>query len=551
MLYREISRVLGMYLFCLALTLCIPLAVAGYYQWMANSQSHPQPHSTLAFFITLLICLILGIFCRYIGGRKAAGILYRRESLFLVVIIWFVTAFIGAIPFVATRTLTDPLDAYFEAMSGLTTTGATVMHAKAYDLQTGEEIPIVHQFPGNPPIRYEFYGTIAPIINSQTGAVMATGIEAVGKALLFWRSFLQWIGGAGIVMLFIAILPALGVGGKVLYQAETTGPVKEALTPRIHDTASLIWKLYLCFSLLQIILLLVTNPSMPLFDAICVTFSSISTGGYAVRNASIGAYNNLATEIVVMAFMFLGSLNFVLFIYVLHKKFRRLFDPEFNIYLIQLCIVAFVLINCLIHTPSFSLSNQESAPTSLSLSGALRYGVFQLISLQTSTGFATADYNLWPFTAQVILLTVMFIGGMSGSTAGGIKVIRHIILLRLTGQRIELMFRPQVVRSLRIGSTPIDSNRATTVLTFFFVVIALTLIGTFLLVADGIDPETAFSTTASMLNNVGGGFRMAAPTESFAFLTPFGRVLSIVWMVFGRLEYFAVLIIFLPEFWKR
>jgi trk system potassium uptake protein len=551
MLYREISRILGLYLFCLAGALCIPLLAAAYYQWMAHPQNHPQTHSTFAFFITLLICLALALFFRYAIGRRATGSLYRREALFLVVIIWFVTALIGAIPFVLSRTLTDPLDAYFEAMSGLTTTGATVMRAKEYDPLTGEEIPIVRDFPGFPPVRYEFYGTIPPVIDPATGEVVATGIEAVGKALLFWRSLMQWIGGAGIVLLFLAVLPALGVGGKVLYQAEATGPMKESLTPRIRETAGLTWKLYLGLSVLQVILLLATNPKMAFFDSLCITLSSISTGGYSVRNGNIGAYNNLATEIVVMVFMFLGSLNFVLFTHILHRKFRRIFEPEFNIYVIQLVIVSLFVIYQLFNTPGFLLPLHPEIDSALSIGKAIRYGVFQLLSLQTSTGFATADYDLWPFIVQVVLLAVMFIGGMSASTAGGIKVIRHAILCRLTGQQIELMFRPEVVRTLRIGNVQVDSRRATTVLTFFFIVMALTLIGTLALVADGVDPVTALSTNASMLNNVGGGFRMAGPTESFAFLNHFGQIVSILWMVFGRLEYFAILIVFLPEFWKR
>ena len=423
------------------------------------------------------------------------------------------------------------------------------MTAKEYNA-TGQEVPIVKTFPGKPPIEYVFYGTIKPVISPE-GEVIATGLEAVPQSILFWRAFLQWIGGMGIVMLFLAILPALGVGGKVLYQAEMPGPMKEALTPRIRDTASLLWKLYLGLSLLEIALLMLTNFDMPFFDALCITFSNLSTGGFTVRNGGIGSYNSLSTEMVILAFMVLGSLNFVLYTYLLKRKFRRIFEPEFNVYIIWLLAIIGLVTWNLIGTPEVLLSPNQTNDGTFNFIESLRYGSFQLISLQSSTGFATANFNNWPYATQVILLAVMFIGGMSGSTAGGIKVIRHTILARLSIHRIELMFRPQTVRTLRIGNSQIDSNRATTILTFFFIVMVLVLLGTFLLVSDGVDPQTALTVNGCMLNNIGAAFGMAGPTESFAFLSPFGQMLSILWMVMGRLEYFALLIIFVPDFWKR
>ncbi len=549
MRYRELCRILGVYLYFLSATILFHFGMALYFQSLADPATHPQPHATLAFAITFIACATLATLCRFLWGRRASGALFRREGLALVVVIWFVTGLFGALPFTLSGTLENPIDAYFEAISGLTTTGSSAMQAKSYG-PSGEEIPITATFPGVPPIHYEFYGTVRPVIDPVTGATLATGVEAVGRAVLFWRSFLNWIGGMGIVMLFLAILPALGVGGKVLYQAEMPGLVKDALTPRIRDTASLLWKIYIGLTFLQVVLLTVTNHEMPLFDAITIAFSSLSTGGFSVRNSSIGYYESAATDWITILFMVLGSLNFVLFTYILKRKFRRIFEPEFNVYIVFLFVMTFILAFNLRGTQEALLTSQ-SEPATFNFMAALRYGCFQLVSLQTTTGFATANFDIWPYISQVLLLTVMFFGGMSGSTSGGIKMIRIVALVRLTIQKIENMFKPETVRALRIGPSEITSERGVTVLTFFFIVMGLTLIGTFLLVADGVDPETSLSVNACMLNNIGQAFRMGGPTQSFAFLSPFGKILSIFWMIFGRLEYFAVLLVFLPGFWKR
>lgn len=544
---REISRILGAYLYFLAIALVIPLGVALYYQFIAAPASHPQPHSTFAFLETIVICLLLALLFRRFG-RGSKGQLYRREGLALVVVIWFITAGIAGLPFQLSGTFSSPLDSYWEAMSGLTTTGASVMTPKEYD-ESGQEVPIEHVISLSPPTVYTYYGTITPVRNAD-GEIVLEGIEAVSKAVLFWRSFLQWLGGMGIVVLFLAILPALGVGGKVLYQSEVPGPLKDSMTPRIRDTASLLWKTYLVMSAAQVLLLMVTNHQLSLFDALCVTFSTVSTGGFTVRNASIGSYQNQWTDTVVVLFMLLGSINFVHYVNLTRRKFTRLWDPELFIYLLCL-ICGTLLITLLLHgTPEVLLAPTDSTPMTFSWWASLRYGAFQLLSVQSSTGFVTADFDMWPFGTQVILLTAMFVGGMSGSTAGGIKVIRHSMIWRITIDRIESIFRPNQVRVMHIGRGRISHDKAITVLCFFFIVIALTLVGTFVLVLDGIDPETALSVNACCLNNIGVAFRMAGPMETFAFLPTISKSLEIVWMVAGRLEFFAILIIFIPDFWR-
>ncbi|MGB7979028.1 MAG: TrkH family potassium uptake protein [Chlamydiales bacterium] len=527
------AKILSKYLFYLSALLLIPLGVSGFYQLFPAS--HPQPHCTLSFFLTFTVSLSLALALRWIG-RKAEGGLYRRESILLVVFIWIITAIISSFPFSFSRTL-SPLDAYFEAMSGLTTTGATALSPKAYDPGTGAEIPIYLTNPHIPEKTYVYQGTVAPVRDPETGLVLYSGIEAVGKGLLLWRALLQWIGGMGIVVVFLAVLPVLGVGGKFLYQMETTGPIKDEINPRVRETASQLWKLYAFFTLLETALLVWTNGEMPLFDAICTALSTISTGGFSVKNDSIASYHSAATEGIVIAFMIIGSINFSLYFHILRLKFYRVYVPDFFLFLGIAALGSIAVSSFLI--PEFGLSE------------AFRQGSFQALSVQTTTGFFSANYDLWPFAPQMIMLILMFVGGMSGSTAGGIKTSRFYIAYKIILHRLESLFRPDSVRKLYIGKNEVDDKNALTVLAFFCIVAFCTALGTFVLVLDGVDPETALGIIASFLNNVGLAFRSAGPTESMAFLSPFSKLLATFWMLLGRLEFFVVLLLFLPAFWKN
>ena len=546
MYFREIFRVLGSYLYVLAAVMLIPMSVAGYFEFFKEPSAHLQPHSTPAFILTIVITSALGFMFHHFG-RGSTGRLYRREGLALVVGIWFISAFVGGMPFYFSGTLSNPIDAYFEAMSGLTTTGASVMHPKAYDPVTKEEVKITKTISETYDIDYTFYGTIDPVRDPDSGKVLFSGVEAVGKGLLLWRSFMQWLGGMGIVVLFIAILPALGVGGRVLFHAEVPGPSKEAVTPRIKETAALLWKLYLSFTVIEVVLLMATNQRIGLFDALSLTFSNLSTGGFSVRNASVGAYNSAATEWIITGFMLIGSINFSLYFYCLKGKFYRLYEPEFLLYLCLLLLGSGILSWQLVGTEKQLLNGETGL---FSVGEAIRYGTFHLVSAQTSTGFSTANFDTWPYICQVLMLIVMYVGGMSGSTGGGIKIVRHYIAFRVIQNKVESLFSPERIRVFRIGNYLVDNNAAQTVLCFYLTVIALSVLGTLLLALDGVDPETALSVNTCMINNIGIAFRAGGPTESFAFLSSFGKILSILWMVLGRLEFFAVLVVLIPRFWK-
>ncbi len=527
-----IYQILGKYLTLLSLLLCLPLAMAGYYEFLAP-QAHPQPHSTRAFLAALLIALaISGLF--RILGRRPHDTFYRRESILAVVLIWLATSVIGSLPFTFSGTLKNPLDAYFEAMSGLTTTGVTLLCPKAYDPITLEEHPVYITNPQIPTSTYSYYGTVEPIRDPTTGLVLYSGIEAVSRAVLFWRSLLQWIGGIGIIAIFLYILPALGVGGKFLYQMEMTGPVKDGIAPRIQNTANFLLRVYLFFTLAQIALLLWAG--LPPFDALCTSLSTISTGGFAVRNDSIASYGNPLAEWIIVLFMVLGSINFSLYFHAYRFKFYKIFVPDFLLFL------AIALLGCLAVTlPLLSTHT---------LGFAIREGFFQALSVQTTTGFFTANYDLWPFASQMFMLLLMFVGGMSGSTAGGIKTSRFYILYKIVLHRLESLYRPDSVRKLTIGDAEIDDKSSLTVASFFCIVAFFTVLGTVGLVLDGVDPETALGLVASLMNNVGLAFRGAGPTDTVAFLSPFSKILSLCWMLLGRLEFYVVLLLFLPSYWR-
>ncbi len=545
MIYRQVANILGNYLFGFSFALFIPLLFAIYEFYVGNSSSLQD---LSAFLLTILICIgFAGVFS--LLGKKTKGALYRREGLASVVIIWLLTPAIAALPFLLNGTLQNPFQAYFEATSGLTTTGATILSPKKYDPQTKEEIPYRQVAKGGINIDYVFYGNVEPIRNDH-GEIIKEGIEAVSRPLLLWRSFLNWIGGVGIVVIYVAILPAIGGGNKILFYTEMPGPVKETLTPRVKETASLLWKIYLGLTLLQIVCLMVVDTKMPIFDAITTTFATISTGGFSIRNANIGAYHNANIEWVIIVFMLLGSINFTLFFFCLRGKFYRLYDPEFLVYLGQLLLAGLFVAWWIAGTENVPLSTGEAAGTFSTLD-AIRTGFFHVVSAQTSTGFSTVNYDIWPYATQVLITILIFCGGMSGSTCAGIKIIRLIMLFRIALNKLESMFRPSRVRSFRIGDSPINSDVAGGVLSFFLIIIALSVLGVFLLTVDGVDPQTTLSVITTTINCSGFGFQEAGPLNSYAFLSNYGLSLTCIWMILGRLEFFAVLVFLVPAFWKQ
>lgn len=521
MLYREIFRILGVFFLFFTIVLFVPLVFAEYY----------DPSFVNDFFFAIGVSFFFGAVFYALGGNSK-GVFYRKEGIAAVVLMWFLVPVISALPFLTSKTLNSPLHAYFEMVSGYTTTGATILHAKKYN-QEGIEIPIVHTIPGVIPTTYTFHGTVSPVRSAETNQIAKEGVEAVSHALIFWRSFTQWLGGAGIVVLFVAILPALGIGRKMLYRSEVSLQSQEGQIPRIKQTAIQLWKIYLFLTFLQIVILMFVNPNLSFFEAINITFATISTGGFSTQNSNISGYNSTSMEWVVVVFMILGSISFSLYYFLFKGKFYRLIQPEFIVFLMLLIGLSALVI--------FSLGIGLDS---------VRNGVFQLVSAHSSTGFFTVNYDVWPYAAQIILIMAMFFGGMAGSTSGGLKVIRHIILFKSGQYRVESLLRPEQVRIFKIGEREIEPQTAISVLCFFLIAVAVSSLSTLLYVYDGIDIETAFSLTVCMLNNSGMAFRMAGPEFSCAFLSDFSLSLSIFLMIFGRLEYYAILALLVPAFWR-
>jgi len=538
MFFGEIARVLNAYFWIFALILVVPL-VFSFLQGDAAS--------TYAFFQTALVTMTVATFFGLLGkGRE--GKLYKREGIILVAFIWFLTPFFGSLPFLFTGVLHDPAQAYFEAASGFTTTGATVFEGKHFDAN-GKEEPIERAFEGIERVYYSYYGTVDPV-KDKDGKILLEGIEAVPKGLLFWRSMTQWLGGLGIMILFVAVLPAIGVGGKLLYQSEATGPVKESFTPRIKETALRLWLIYVGFSLLQLGVMYLVKPDLPFFDAIILVFSTISTGGFTIKNGNIAAYHSPGLEWVLIIFMVLGSINFALYHYILKKRWNKLRDPELYLYLSILLIISCLASWMLLGTTTHSLeTGEQSGP--LNWSDAIRLGTFQMISGITSTGYSISNYDYWPYEVQVLLLTVMYLGGMSGSTAGGLKISRLLVLLRVCQNKIETIFRPDTIRALRIGGKEVGEVASTNTLVFFFLFVAISVMAVLFYTMEGIDPETSLGMIACNINNTGLAFRQAGPSNSFAFLSTQALLLSSFWMILGRLELFVILVLFIPAFWRE
>ena len=544
---KGLFRIFSDYLLMLALFTGIGLAVSIYFQYFVLPVDHPAPHPTEAFLLTILIAIFAAV-CLKILAQGADKAIHLQEAILLVVGIWLITSIIGALPFTLSGTLDHFIDAWFESVSGLTTTGSSILHPKAY-ASSGQEIPYHMVYTAFQKIEYTFYGTVKPVIDATTGQVLLTGIEAVPKALLFWRSFLHWYGGMGIVLLFVALLPALGVQARALFRYESTGPLFSPLFPKVRQTAIVLLKIYVILTLACLISLLVTNPAMSFFDALNISFSTISTGGFAPKNTSVGYYNSAWTDYIVLIFMISGGVNFALYYDWSKGRFYRLLDPEFLLFLGMIVVFCGIASWGIYGAKKVLLTGATNEV--YSLADSIRYGSFQVVSCMTNTGFATCDYDHWPAISQTIMLIVMYLGGMAGSTSGGLKTIRVFILLKYCRTAISSVFRRNEVQILRVGNREIDKETITGVLAFFLVMVLSSIIGILMLLGDGVDIETALGLNGCMINNTGNAFRVAGPTESCAFMSPFGKTVCIIWMFIGRLEYYAWFALFLPSFWKK
>ena len=497
---KLIFYTLGNLLICLAGTMLLPLGVAIYYR-ISIAEAH---NDLVAFIISAAITLITGLSLR-LSLRERQAELGIREGFAVVAMAWVTVALFGALPYqlagvfhIDGRSLWTAFSfCYFESMAGFSTTGATVL----------------------------------------------TEIEHLSHAMLFWRSFTHWLGGMGIVVLAVAILPMLGIGGMQLFRAEAPGPQTDRLTPRIAQTAKLLWGVYVLLSILEVILLMFGK--MTLFDALCHTFGTMATGGFSTKNASIGHYNSVYIDMVICVFMFLAGTNFALHYRALRGDVKAYFqDTEFKFY----CTVIAVGITLISwNTIRFQMDGQTPYD---SMWTSLRYATFQVLSIITTTGYGTADFEQWPALSQFILVTLMFYGGCAGSTGGGMKQVRFLLLIKQSGAEIKRLIFPHAVLPIRVNERVVPPEVMTNVLGFFFFFIGIFAIVTCIMTTLGLDLVSAAGATIATMGNIGPGLGSVGPTDNYAHIHTAGKFVLSFCMLLGRLELYTVLILFSPNFWK-
>jgi trk system potassium uptake protein TrkH len=488
--YRLLSRLLGLLLWLLGVAQLACLAFA----WW-DSGRHPAGASVEALAISVAVAMGVGTVLILLGRGSGQEIL-RKEAIAMVGLSWLVCAGFGALPYLLSEPHLGPMEAWFESMSGFTTTGATVI----------------------------------------------VDLKAFPRAILLWRAVTQWLGGLGILVLFVALLSSLAGGSKALFHYESTarmgaGSVQE----RIQDLAARLWQIYLGLSVICCLGLI--GLGMSPFESVCHTLSAISTGGFSPRNESIGAYQNLAIELWITLFMLLGGISFLLYAWLLQGRWERWkVEEEAKFYLgIVVAVVVMIALDLAIVERRHSWAS------------AIREALFQVVSILTTTGFATADFDRWPTLSRLLLLLVMALGGCAGSTAGGIKVGRMILFFRTIGQEIVRAFRPNQVFTLRLNGQVVDDS--VRLQTAFLVALAgvTVALGTLsvALLEPGLSMESCLSATIASVFNIGPGLGAVGPSQNFATLgTGAMGVLSLL-MLLGRLEFFAVLVLLVPALWRR
>lgn len=477
---RHVLHILGLVLLILAAAQLTPIV------WCLGGVGS---QALRGFLVASVSTASLGLLFRWLGA--AEGDLFRRDGVLIVVGSWVLASLTGAIPYLVSGVLPSVMDALFESASGFTTTGASVL----------------------------------------------VDIEAVGRPLLFWRSLTQWLGGIGIVVLFVALLSELGPGARFLFKLEVPGPKAEILHERVRDTALALGRIYLVLSAVMTVLLLLCGLSV--FDALTHTFSTLSTGGFSPHSASLGYFGPLVQS-VVLVFMLAAGVNFSLYLTSLRSRsLAAMRDREFQIYL--------VLVLAVILCVAADISDlADGGFARLALDSA-----FQVVSIATTTGFATADFSSWPTFSQTLLVGLMFVGGCAGSTAGGAKVVRGMIGWRAVMREVRRTFSPNSIIAVAIDGDSVPEDSVRSVMALLFLWMLSWVVGALLLSVG--DPGIVTAATASIatLSNIGPGLGLVGPTGNFAFFAAWQKGVMVILMWLGRLEFFALLAIFQSRFWLR
>lgn len=436
------------------------------------------------------ISVFMGLVSLFFTKKNDNGGLGKREGYIIVASSWVVFSVIGALPWYFHGCIDNYTDAFFETMSGFTTTGASIL----------------------------------------------TDIESIPKGLLFWRALTHWIGGMGIIVLSLAILPFLGIGGMQLFAAEVPGPQHDKLHPRIRETAKRLWIIYIILTVSQTILMMAGG--MNFFDSVCHTFATVATGGFSTRNDSIASFSPYI-QYVIIFFMILAGTNFALHYFVLKRKFSKLYKNEEWLYYIGLIFFATLIIS----TGLFALSGDAEE--------SFRRSMFQVVSIITTTGFITDNYLEWHFALWFIIFILFFTGGCAGSTGGGIKIVRQVLLLKNSRNEFKHILHPHIILPVRINGQAVPKDIIFNVLAFFLFYLLLTVLGSLIMSFMGLNFESSIGSVSSCLGNIGPAFGDLGPVSNYASVPAAGKWVLSFYMLLGRLELFTVLILLTPVFWKK
>lgn len=448
-----------------------------------------RERSSLSFVITIALLLLLGTAASF--KKPKNKVIYAKEGFVIVALSWILLSVFGAIPFVISGAIPNFIDACFETVSGFTTTGSTIL----------------------------------------------TDIEVLPRGILFWRSFTHWIGGMGVLVFVLAIIPLAEGRSMHLMRAEVPGPTVGKLVPKMKSTAMILYGIYIAMTGIEVVFLLFGG--MPLYDSLIHAFGTAGTGGFSIMNSSIAHYNSAYIDGVITVFMILFGVNFNLYYYIIIGKIGLAVKNEELRWYFGIIAISILLITLNIY------------PIYQGVGSSFRYASFQVASIITTTGYATADFNLWPQFSKSILFILTFLGACAGSTGGGIKTSRLILILKSISKEIRHMLHPRSVSSVRLNGKPVDGQVIHGVASFFMVYMVI-LFASFLLISiDEFDLETTFTATVTCINNVGPGFGLVGPVNNFSIFSPFSKIVLSLDMLIGRLEIFPVIMLFMPGLWKR
>ncbi len=479
--FKLVLRIIGFLLLIEGFFMFLGIPFALYY----------KESSYLSLLYSGLITSGIGALFFLVLRKHTKKIIGKREGYLIVSLTWVITSFFGTLPFLFSGAIPVFTDAFFETMSGFTTTGASILN----------------------------------------------DIEAVPKGILFWRSLTHWIGGMGIIVLSVAILPVLGIGGMQLFVAEMPGPTPDKLHPRITQTAKRLWAIYVLLTIAETIMLM--TGGMNLFDGLCHAFGTMATGGFSTQNDSIAGYSSYIQYIIIF-FMILAGTNFTLHYFALQGRLRKIWEnEEYRNYILLIISVTIIISVAII-----SLGTEE-------VEQAFRNTLFTVVSIITTTGFVTSDYLLWPGTLWLIIFLLMFIGGSAGSTGGGIKIIRQLLLIKNSSQELKRLIHPQAIIPLKFNGKAVSGDIIYKIMAFFLIYMMIFAFGSLIMSAIGLDFESAAGSVAASLGNIGPGIGSVGPIENYSHIPPFGKWFLSFLMLLGRLELFTVLIIFAPSFWKK